>query len=127
LPKSVERLGRRRPEGQPRSLGQLVLSTTDTLSRFDQRRQFVWREFAEALEVGATGERPDADERDKAINFMRARRPAIVPFRPTVERAAILAWLRPSRCYSRIGTRYLSGKRSILGDVGRHGEDDLRY
>jgi hypothetical protein len=75
LPKSVERLGRRRPEGQPRSLGQLVLSTTDTLSRFDQRRQFVWREFAEAFEVGATGKRPDADERDRR----RLSRPSDLP------------------------------------------------
>lgn len=62
LSKGVERFGRRRSEGSPRSFRQLVLFTTDTLSRFDQRRQFVWCQFAKALEVWTSGKRRDADK-----------------------------------------------------------------
>ena len=50
------------PETPARRAPPTILRLADTLPRFEQRRQFVWRELAEALESRMTGKRSDAHE-----------------------------------------------------------------
>ena len=65
LPKFVQSLGRRLTKGVPGTSRQLICGITDRLPRFQERREFIRRELTEALEVGTSGERADADERHR--------------------------------------------------------------
>src|SRR5439155_13792615 len=56
----VQCLGSRASERPPRLFCLCVLRVAHTLPRFEQRRQFIRREFAETLEPGMPGKRSDA-------------------------------------------------------------------
>src|SRR5439155_13761238 len=65
LPKFVQSFGRGLTKRAPGTSRHLIVWITYRLPRFQKRRKFVRCEFTEALEVGTSRERPDADERHR--------------------------------------------------------------